>query len=425
MSNWTIRGPVTFNGRIRPPGDKSISHRAVILGAISEGETTIHNFLPSDDCQRTLQALQAMGLQSESPRPDEVAIAGGELQEPEVPLDMGNSGTGVRLLSGLLSGQPYLSIVTGDASIRRRPMKRVCDPLRKMGATILARQGDLAPLVVRGGGLRGIDYESPIASAQVKSAVLLAALAAEGPTTVTEPSLSRDHTERMLRAFGADLSREGTSVTLKPGQPLKGRSVRVPGDLSSAAFFIVGALVTRGSELRIEDVGLNPTRTGLLDALRTMGGDITVLDEREESGEPAGTIIARSSALHGCTFGGDLIPRMIDEIPALAVAAAHADGETEIREAGELRAKESDRIATVAEMLQALGADVVTQPEGMIIQGGARLKPGAISSHGDHRLAMAGAVAGASIEGETQVLDVDCVQTSFPRFKTIFDEAAA
>jgi 3-phosphoshikimate 1-carboxyvinyltransferase len=425
MTDWTIRGVTHFSGEVTPPGDKSVSHRAVILGALADGETRIRNFLPSDDCRRTLQALQAMGLQSEATGASEIAVVGGELKEPEVPLDMGNSGTGVRLLAGVLSGQPFLSIVTGDASIRKRPMKRVCEPLRKMGATILARRGDLAPLAIRGGGLHGIDYESPVASAQVKSALLLAGLFAEEDTSVTEPSLSRDHTERMLRAFGADLTRQERSVTLKPGQPLKGRTVEVPGDLSSAAFFIVGALITPDSELRVVNVGLNPTRTGLLDALKVMGADITLSDEREVSGEPVGAILVRSSTLHGAEFGGEVIPRMIDEVPALAVAAAFADGDTVIRDAAELRVKESDRIASVSELLTGLGAAVQTSEDGMVIHGGRGLSAGCSISYGDHRLAMAAAIAAAASNGESLVRDVDCVQTSFPSFKGMFDRVTS
>lgn len=416
MNGWTIQGPVSFTGVIEAPPDKSISHRAVILGALAEGETHIKNFLPSDDCRRTLSAFRMMGIQAEEHSETDITIHGGPLTEPDNPLDMGNSGTGVRLLAGVLAGQPFLSILTGDKSIRKRPMKRICDPLRKMGASILTRSGDLAPLAIRGGALQGIEYDSPVASAQVKSCLLLAGLFAEGPTTVTEPELSRDHSERMLRAFGAHLVREETSVTINPGNPLKARDVETPGDISSAAFFIVGATITPGSEIRIKNVGINPTRTGLIDALRQMGADISIEEQTETTGEPVATIIARSADLHGAEFDGEIIPRMIDEIPILALAAAFAEGETAIRNAEELRVKESDRLATVTAALEAVGAQVTQQPDGLIIHGGRTLRAGIIDSHGDHRIAMMGAIAGASVKGETRVNDVECVATSFPNF---------
>jgi len=416
VSSWTLRQAGPFRGEIAPPGDKSISHRAAILGALAEGETHITNFLPSEDCLNTVRSLRLMGIRIDEHSATELTVHGGDLCEPGTILDCGNSGTGLRLLAGVCAGQPFLSILTGDESIRRRPMKRICDPLRKMGATILARKGDLAPLAIRGGGLQGIEFESPVASAQVKSALLLAGLFAEGPTVVREPSLSRDHTERMLRSFGAQITCEELTVTLKPGARLGGQPVDVPGDISSAAFFIVGALICPGSELRVKNVGLNPTRTGLLDALRAMGADISVSDERELSGEPVGTLTVRHSALRAGEFGGSLIPRMVDEVPVLALAACFAEGETVIRDAQELAVKESDRLATVTSTLAAFGADVERTSDGMIIRGGASLTGAPVLSHGDHRIAMMAAVAARCIAGETQVQDVDCVNTSFPGF---------
>lgn len=421
MTRWVCKGPKCFTGSIRVPGDKSISHRALILGALAEGQTNISNFLPSDDCLRTLAALKEMGIGIEQRSETEITIAGGELQEPGQPLDMGNSGTAVRLLAGILAGQPFFSILTGDASIRKRPMKRICEPLRKMGTLILSRQGDLAPLGIRGGALKGIEYQSPVASAQVKSCVLLAGLFADGETIVSEPSLSRDHTERMLRSFGADLKREGSTVTIQPFPTLKGRAVEVPGDISSAAFFLIGALITPNSEIRIENVGLNPTRTGLLDALLEMKADISIVDKSDATGEPVGTIIARSSELKGARLGGDMIPRMIDEIPVLALAAAFAEGETVISDAAELRVKESDRITTISAELEKLGAKLIPQEDGMIVTGQGALKPGTVDSHGDHRIAMTGAIASAAIQGEVVIEDIDCVATSFPGFYSLLE----
>ncbi|MCC6485761.1 MAG: 3-phosphoshikimate 1-carboxyvinyltransferase [Armatimonadetes bacterium] len=423
MSDWTIRGKQAFSGDIQVPGDKSISHRAVMIGSLAAGETHITNFLPSEDCKRTVAVFRSLGVDIAERSATDISVRGGSLSEPDDVLDMGNSGTGLRLLAGVLAGQPFLAVVTGDKSIRQRPMKRVCEPLRKMGATIFARSGDLAPLAVRGGYLKGIDLESPIASAQVKSSVLLAGLFADGQTTVTEPSPSRDHTERMLRAFGADLKREERSVTLQPGSQLRGRTVEVPGDISSAAFFIVGALITPGSALRIHNVGVNPTRTGLLDALSAMGAELSLEDQREASGEPVATIVVRHSELKGTRFGGAIIPRMIDEIPALALAAAFAEDDTVIEDIGELRVKESDRISTVTSALREMGARIHPQVEGLIIEGGGPLTPATVDSHGDHRIAMMSAIAATTTEGETIVRDTDCVNTSFPGFLDLLHRA--
>ncbi len=426
MIAWRISGPKTFNGSIEVPGDKSISHRAVMIGALAEGSTHITNFLPSDDCQRTLAAFRQLGIEATQHSLTEITVFGGQLSEPNNYLDMGNSGTGVRLLAGVLAGQPFLSVITGDDSIRQRPMKRVCDPLRKMGATILSRSGDLAPMAIRGGVLSGIDYDSPVASAQVKSAVLLAGLFAEGVTSVTEPTMSRDHTERMLRAFGANLTREETRIEIKPGDTLRGREVQIPGDISSAAFFIAGALITPNSELRIKSVGVNPTRTGLLDALIVMGADITLENLTDFSGEPVADLVVKSSQLVGARFGGDIIPRMIDEIPVLALVAAFAEGDTVIEDASELRVKESDRVVTIADCLKAFGANAIAQIDGLIIHGGATLRGSqAVNSRGDHRIAMMGAIAGTAIEGETVIENTDCVSTSFPSFLSTLERSTA
>jgi len=420
MSDWTIQGPKGYRGEIEPPGDKSISHRALIMGALAEGDSRITNFLPAGDCLRTAAAIRKLGVQIDEVSPTEFVVHGGrKLAEPDEPLDLGNSGTAMRLLSGVLAGQPFLSILTGDDSIRRRPMRRVCDPLRKMGAAILARSGDLAPLCIRGGGLQGIEYQSPVASAQVKSCILLAGLFAEGPTTVVEPTLSRDHTERMLRCFGAHLTREETTVTITPGDALKAHDVSVPGDVSSAAFFIAGALITPNSEIRVRKVGLNPARVGLLEALQQMGADITVEDREESTGEPVGTLVARTSELKGGEFGGEMIPRMIDEVPVLALVAAFAEGQTIIKDAAELRVKESDRVQTIATALQKMGAQVYPQPDGLIINGGTPLKATTVDSCGDHRIAMMAAVAATAVPGVTTITNVDCVGTSFPSFQEL------
>ncbi len=425
MSQWTIRRTGPFQGEIAPPGDKSISHRAAILGALASGETRVTNFLPSDDCQRTVQALKLLGRPVERISETELVIHGGELAEPQMSLDLGNSGTGMRLMAGILAGQPFLSILTGDASVRRRPMKRICDPLRKMGATILARTGDLAPLAIRGCGLQGIDHESPVASAQVKSCLLLAGLFAEGETAVTEPLLSRDHTERMLKSFGAQLTRDGLTVRLRPGSQLSGREVHVPGDISSAAFFVVGAIINPGSHLRLTNVGLNPTRTGILDALRQMGADMSIEDQHEVSGEPVGTLVVKACTLHGAEFGGEMIPRMVDEVPVLALAAAFAEGETVIRNAEELAVKESDRLSTVSDTLRAMGARVERTSDGLIIRGGAELHAASVQSFGDHRIAMMAAIAAKSVAGETQIEGTGCVATSFPDFRDLLEQATA
>lgn len=405
-----------LRGVVRVPGDKSISHRAAILGAIAHGTTRIWGFLRAEDCLSTLRCLRALGVAIDD-RGSEMEIRGGGLREPEEILDVGNSGTTLRLLAGVLAGQRFHSVLTGDASIRRRPMDRVVDPLRRMGARISGREGGrLAPLAMSGGELRGITYATPVASAQVKSALLLAGLFADGDTVVQEPLQSRDHTERMLGAFDAEVVRGGLTVRLRGPQALSGTEVRVPGDLSSAAFFLVAAALVPGSELAVAGVGLNPTRTGVLDALRMMGAAVEVRDLKEESGEPVGTVLVRGGVLHGTVIGGDLIPRAIDELPVLAVAASLAEGETVIRDAAELRVKESDRIEALARELGRLGARVEARPDGLAIVGTRRLRGGRVASAGDHRIAMALAVAGLCADGAVTVDDPACIETSFPGF---------
>jgi 3-phosphoshikimate 1-carboxyvinyltransferase len=405
-----------LRGVLHVPGDKSISHRAAILGAIAEGTTRIVGFLRAEDCMSTLRCLRALGVPIEE-RGSALEVGGGVLREPDDVLDVGNSGTTLRLLAGVLAGRRFHSVLTGDASIRRRPMDRVADPLRRMGARISGRQGGrLAPLGIDGGGLHGIAYRTPVASAQVKSAVLLAGLSAEGDTTVEEPSQSRDHTERMLGAFGVEVTREGLTTHLRGPAALRATEVRVPGDLSSAAFFLVAAALVPGSELAVANVGLNQTRTGVLDILGMMGITIDVRDVREEGGEPVGTVAVRAGRLHGTVIGGALIPRAIDELPVLAVAASLAEGETVIRDAAELRVKESDRVEALVRELGRLGAAIEARADGLVITGGRRLRGGHVASGGDHRIAMALAVAGLCADGPVTIDDPACIETSFPGF---------
>ena len=413
-----------LRGLLRVPGDKSISHRAAILGGIAGGVTRVSGFLRAEDCLSTLRCLRALGVAIDEQR-DTLVIHGGPLAEPGDVLDVGNSGTTIRLLAGVLAGQPFHSVLTGDASIRRRPMARIAEPLRQMGARISGRQGGrLAPLAIAGGSLRAIAYATPVASAQVKSAILLAGLFAEGETSVAEPSQSRDHTERMLGAFGVPVRCEGLTARLTGPAALRGTAVRVPGDLSSAAYFLVAGALVPGSEVAVADVGINPTRTGVLDILRMMGACVEVRDEREEGGEPVGTVAVHAGPLRGVLIGGTVIPRAIDELPVLAVAACLAAGETLIRDAAELRVKESDRVAVLARELGRLGADITPQPDGLVIAGGRRLHGGRVRSGGDHRIAMALAVAGLCADGPVIIEDSACVETSFPGFEAALRRAA-
>jgi len=406
------------------PGDKSISHRAAILGAMARGETRITGFSSAADCASTLSCLEALGVGVKR-RGDAVEMDGrgpeGWRPSPE-PLDAGNSGSTLRMLAGALAGRPFRSVLTGDDSLRRRPVERVAAPLRAMGAQARGTDGR-PPLVIVGGRLQGITWEMEVASAQVKTAVLLAGLQAEGQTTVREGHPSRDHTERMLRAFGVPVERNGAAVSVRGGSPLCAAPVDVPGDASSAAFLVVAALVRPRSEVRVDGVLLNPGRIGFLDALRSMGARIETGLDREEP-EPVGWIVARTSDLHGASIGGDVVPALIDEVPALAVAAAHAEGKTTITGAGELRVKESDRIAALAQNLRALGGRVEELPDGLVIEGGAPLRGARVRSFGDHRIAMAMAVAGLAAEGETEIEDAECASVSFPEFWTVLGRGA-
>ncbi len=409
-----------LKGELSPPPDKSISHRAIIFASIARGKSVIRNLLRAADPVSTMNAFRRLGVRIED-RESEIIIHGAGLEglrEPVDVIDCGNSGTTIRLLAGLLSGQPFLTVLTGDDSLRRRPMKRVVEPLKRMGATILGRDGDrFAPLAIKGGALQGIQHVSEVASAQVKSSILLAGLYADGETVVEEPNRSRDHTERMLPALGADLTVRGLKVYIKGGRELEPFEITVPGDFSSAAFFICAALMVPGSEILIRNTGINPTRTGLLEVLRMMGGDIEIVNQRDVSGEPVADLICRHSGrLRGVEVPHELVPSMIDEFPVLSVLATQAEGETVVREAGELRVKESDRIATTTRELRKMGADVEELPDGMIIKGPVKLKGGTVSSHDDHRLAMALAVAGLVAEGDTTIEGTSSVAISYPDF---------
>ena len=416
-----------LRGELTVPGDKSISHRSIMLGAIANGVTTVRGFLRGEDNMSTMHAFRTMGVKIDDDG-ETIAIHGRGLhglQEPGDVLDCGNSGTTIRLITGLLSGQSFFSVVTGDQYLRKRPMKRVVEPLTRMGARILGRhQGSLAPLAISGGGLRAIDYHSPVSSAQIKSSIMLAGLYADGETTVREPCLSRDHSERMFRLFGASLDRFDNGVTVRGGAELNCQEITVPGDISSAAFFIVAALITPDSELLIRNVGINPTRTGVIDILKAMGGSIELLNERELSGEPVADILVRYSRLKGIAISGSVVPRAIDEFPAVCVAAACAEGITSVRDAKELRVKETDRITAMASNLRTLGVTVTETDDGMDITGVERFTGGEIDSFGDHRIAMSLSVAALVAAGEITIRDIECVATSFPTFFQLLEKVA-
>ncbi|HIK08235.1 MAG TPA: 3-phosphoshikimate 1-carboxyvinyltransferase [Trichormus sp. M33_DOE_039] len=414
---------ISLQGRIQIPGDKSISHRALMLGAIAQGETEIQGLLLGEDPRSTASCFQAMGAEISPLNTELVRVKGiglGNLQEPVDVLNAGNSGTTLRLMLGLLASHPgRFFTVTGDSSLRSRPMSRVVKPLQQMGAQIWGRKDNsLAPLAIQGQVLKPIHYQSPIASAQVKSCIMLAALFTEGKTTVTEPALSRDHSERMLRAFGADVSvdPETKSVTVTGPAQLYGQKVIVPGDISSAAFWLVAGAIVPGSELVVENVGVNPTRTGILEALSMMGADIELENQREVAGEPVADVRVRYSRLRSCTIAGDIVPRMIDEIPILAVAAVFAEGTTVIRDAEELRVKESDRITVMAQQLNKLGAKVTELPDGMEILGGTPLVGTDVDSHTDHRIAMSLAIAALNARGITTIHRAEAAAISYPNF---------
>ena len=414
---------ISLQGRLRVPGDKSISHRALMLGAIAQGETQIQGLLLGEDPRSTASCFRAMGAEISELNIEHVRVKGiglGQLQEPADVLNAGNSGTTLRLMLGLLASHAgQFFTVTGDSSLRSRPMSRVVRPLQQMGANIWGRQGaTLAPLAIQGQQLKPIHYHSPIASAQVKSCILLASLMVEGQTTVTEPALSRDHSERMLQAFGAELSvdPETNSVTVTGPAHLQGQTVIVAGDISSAAFWLIAGAIVPGSELLIENVGVNPTRTGVLEALAMMGADIELENQRVIAGEPVADLRVRHGRLKGCQIGGDLIPRLIDEIPVLAVAAVFAEGTTVIRDAAELRVKESDRIAVMASQLNRMGARVTELPDGLEITGGTPLVGTDVDSHTDHRIAMSLAVAALNATGTTTIHGAEAAAISYPDF---------
>lgn len=420
--NAVVRPAPRVAGRVVVPGDKSVSHRALLLGALATGVTEVQGLLEGEDCLATLRAVGSLGVEATRKGPGHYVLQGVGLEgltEAEAVIDCGNSGTTARLLLGVLAGQPFATVLTGDDSLRRRPMGRVVEPLSRMGAQVIGRsRGRRLPLAIAGARpLAPIRHESPVASAQVKSAILLAGLWASGPVSVIEPATSRDHTERMLRAFGAEISTAGREVTLTPGSRLAGRLVRVPGDISSAAFFLVAGAVADGGEVVVDGVGVNPTRTGILDVLGAMGAAVEVTVTQGE-GEPLADVTIRPASLRGVEIAGALVPRTIDELPIVAVAAARADGVTEVRDAAELRVKESDRIRTLATEFARLGVAIEERADGFRIVGrGHRpFRAARVRSWGDHRLAMALVVAGLFADGPTLVEDIDCIATSYPEF---------
>lgn len=413
-----IKKQTGLRGTLTVPGDKSISHRAVMFGALAKGTTRITHFLEGADCLSTISCFRKMGIEIERNQ-DQILVHGKGLhglQAPSGTLDVGNSGTTTRLISGILAGQNFSSELDGDASIRTRPMKRIMAPLASMGADIISRNNNgCAPLIITGKPLHAVHYDSPVASAQVKSCVLLAGMYADGITSVTEPFLSRNHTEIMLNYFGAKVSSTGTSAAIYPEPVLEARDIVVPGDISSAAYFIAAGLLTPDSEILLKNVGINPTRAGILKVCRSMGADITLLNENPE-GEPTADLLIRTSSLKGTVIQGADIPTLIDEIPMIAVMAAFAQGTTIIRDAQELKVKESDRIAVMVDNLKRMGADIEGTDDGMIIHGGRPLHGAAIDSHLDHRVAMSFAVAGTICEGEMEIQDAQCVDISYPEF---------
>ena len=415
----------SFRGRFSLAGDKSICHRAAILGAVAEGETRIHNFSSAADCASTLRCLEALGVSVR--REGATVVLRGRgfdgLHAPKADLDAGNSGSTLRMLAGVLAGRPFQSVLTGDESLRRRPVERVAEPLRRMGARAASTDGR-PPLRIEGGPLRGISWEMPVASAQVKTAILLAGLQAEGHTTIREPARSRDHTERLLPAFGVPVAIDRTTVSVMGGTRLRPLELVVPGDVSSAAFLVVAALILPGSEVRIDNVLLNPGRVAFVDVLRAMRGDVS-METTCSDPEPVGWIEARSSALRAVDIPPTWVPALIDELPALAVAGCFAEGRTTVAGAAELRLKESDRIGAIVEGLRAMGARIEERPDGFAVEGGASLRGGAVRSRGDHRIAMALAVAALAAEGATEIEGGECVGVSFPEFPGILREATS
>ena len=413
-----IKKQTNLKGTLTVPGDKSISHRAVMFGSLARGTTRISHFLEGADCLSTISCFRKMGIEIDRNK-DEILVHGRGLHGLTAPteiLDVGNSGTTTRLISGILAGQTFTSELDGDDSIRTRPMKRIMTPLASMGADITSRlDNGCAPLIIHGRPLHAAHYDSPVASAQVKSCVLLAGMYADGITSVTEPFLSRNHTEIMLNYFGAEITSEGTTASIRPEPVLEGRDIQVPGDISSAAYFIAAGLLAPGSEILLKNVGINPTRAGILKVCMDMGADITLLNESTE-GEPTADLLIRTSSLKGTTIEGSIIPTLIDEIPMIAVMAAFAEGTTIIRDAQELKVKESDRIAVMVDNLRRMGADIEGTDDGMIIHGGRPLHGAVIDSHLDHRIAMSFAVAGTICDGTVEILNGECVNISYPEF---------
>ncbi len=426
MNTLTIKPVKTLSGCVSIPGDKSISHRAAILSSLAQGTTKIYNFLTAADCLSTVECLKKMGVSIEGPVNNTLVVHGqgpAGIKEPLDVLNAGNSGTSMRLLTGVLASFPFYSVITGDRSLRERPMERVLYPLQKMGAEIAGRKGSTrAPLAITGKKLSGIQYVSTVASAQVKTAVLLAGLQAYGKTTFTEPALSRDHTEKMLEHFGIPVTKSGLTVSVRGPCTLKaGGDFTVPGDISSAAFFIIAACIIPASDITICGVGVNPTRAGIIDVLTKMGANISIQNERIECGESVADIRVLYAPLQGTSIGGDIIPRLIDEIPILSVAAAAAQGETVITGAEELKYKETDRLKAVAEELRKMGVNIKELPDGLVIEGNTKFNGACCHSRGDHRMAMALSIAGLAAAGETTVNDADCVDISFPQFGDVLN----
>lgn len=422
----TVKRVQSMGGSVRIPGDKSISHRYAMLAAIAEGTSHLHSFAESADCQSTLGCLKQLGVRIERQGSD-VTVEGTGLEGLRAsaePLDAGNSGSTIRMMSGILSGHPFRTVIGGDASLSRRPMKRIIEPLTRMGARIQSMAGGLPPLTIEGGSLVPIHYELPMASAQVKTAVLFAGLYAEGITEVLEPHRTRDHTEIALEQFGVEVGRQDRTISVRGGGRLKAQDLSVPGDISSAAFFVVAGLLVHGSDLTFQNVGLNPTRTTILDFLRSIGGDIDVLSCENRNGEMVGSLRVRASLLRGGEIPSEMIPGLIDELPVLSVLGTQCQEGLVFHGAQELRVKESDRIAAVAENLRRMGAEVEEFPDGLRIPGRQLLRGAEISSYGDHRIAMAFAIAGLIADGNTTVVDSDCVQISFPTFFETIAQAA-
>ncbi len=426
MQKVIVSSSSKIQGTFVPPGDKSISHRAVMIAALSEGESSYTNFLEAGDCLHTLSAFQAMGIPIEWQRGSKKITVQGKglhgLRAPKHELDLGNSGTSIRLMLGILAGQRFEAVLSGDESLSSRPMKRVTQPLKQMGAQIKGRDnGNFAPLTIHGGKLKGIDFENKLSSAQVKSALLFAGLYAEGKTRVLEPVISRDHTERFLKAAGAPFSREGEWLVVEKATSLKPFKSEIPGDISSAAFFIAGAAMIPGSHLKVEKVGLNPTRTGILDVLKRMGAKIKI-EQKQDVPEPAGTIEVEGSRLKGTRITKEEIPSLIDELPMIMTVMALAEGESIVSGAAELRVKETDRIHSMVTNLKAVGANIQELPDGCLIHGVERFKSGTIQSFGDHRTAMSLAIATLAMDGPLEIQDTACVSTSFPDFFTDFQK---